>query len=170
MQPFTVESINETLELFGVSPSTVRSAVDAADTASDAVNLISEAIAESPGGAVIELGDTLQEGLDALVVSCHRCGVGLTSSGNVVEVSRGSDVRTFSEVYRQSEDSFNPVMHAVEKAVDGHLRIFPLRSTLGADCQTFAVLTKHDWERLLRTLGAPAFNILFVGLDGKPIV
>lgn len=176
MQPFTVESINETLEQFGVSPASVKSAVDAVETATEAVSFLSDAIVESPHGAVIDWSQTLEEGLDALSVPCSHCGVGIayrvedSTSNAFVEVAMRGIAKTISPHYRPREDSFHEVAHAVEKAVDGHIRIFSLRSTHGTDTYTYAVLRKHDWERLLHAMGNSAFNALFIGLDGKHIV
>ena len=176
MQPFTVESINETLELLGIDAVAARAAVDRVYTAEEAVAMLTAAIGESGCGALIDLADTLDEGIDALAGPCSRCGVSIScpieveTGGMTVDVVAGGQTQSLSTHYRPYEESFQPIVHGIEKAVHGHLRIFPLRSTYGTDTITYALLTKHDWERLLRILGAPAFDMLFVDLAGKSIV
>jgi len=176
MQPFTVESINETLELVGIDAIAARAAIDRVYTAEEAVAMLTAAIGESGHGAVIDLADTLDEGIDALAGPCSRCGVNIScpieveTGGMSVDVVAGGETHTLPANYRPYEDSFQPIVHGIEKAVHGHLRIYPLRSTFGTDAVTYALLTKHNWERLLRILGAPAFNMLFVDLEGKSIV
>jgi len=173
MQPFTVESIEETLILFGVDIAGARAAVERVFNVDDVVVLLTDAIGESVHGAVIDSGATLREGIDALAGPCRRGGVSLSCADDlsgVVEVDYGGQTKSFDADYRPQESSFASVVHAVEKAAAGHVRIFPLRSTFGCDATVYAVLTKADWERLLRILGAPAFDLLFVGLEGQLIV
>jgi len=173
MQPFTVESIEETLILFGIDMGVARTAVEKVYTTEDAVRVLAEVIAESQHGAIVDRANTLAEGVDSLAGPCRRGGVGAACSLDdvmAVEVEFAGERRSVACVYRPYEDLFHPVAHAIEKAVHGQIRIYPLRSTYGAEAVTYAVLPKHDWERLLHHLGAPSFNLLFVGLDGELII
>lgn len=174
MQPFTLENIPETLTLFGISPEATKSAIARLNSADDCVLFLSEAIAESPHGATVDPMSTLEEGVDMIASACHHCGIRIaweeTDGVVTVDMSSHGVSRQTELSYQPGKGSFHTVAHEIEKALEGQIRIFTLRSTYATATHTYAVHTKHDWERLLRILGAQAFNMLFLGLDGRPVV